>query len=147
MVSLRQIDASSYKYKTAIPTRFNDFDALGHANNAVYLTYFEMARSSYWREIIQWDWSEMGIIIATAEIQFLKPILLNDEIFAYVRTSHVGNTSFTLEYTLVKLNHQGEEEICTVGSTVCVSFDYTINRKAAIPDVYRSRMLEFEALV
>lgn len=146
MSSLRKTDTFRYKYKTAIPLRFNDFDALGHANNAVYLTYFELARSAYWKEVIQWNWSEMGIIIASAEIQFLKPIFLDDEIFAYVRTSRVGTTSFILEYALVTFK-DGKEEICTTGSTVCVSFDYTTNLKAPIPDDYRSKMLEFEALV
>ncbi|HEY1025372.1 MAG TPA: thioesterase family protein [Sphingobacteriaceae bacterium] len=146
MTSLKKTDAFRYKYKTSIPIRFNDFDALGHANNAVYLTYFEIARSAYWKEIIEWDWSETGVIIASAEIQFLKPIVLNDEIFAYVRTTHLGTTSFTLEYALVR-SVNGAEEICTTGSTVCVSFDYITNQKAPIPEGYRSRMLEFEALV
>ncbi|HEY0897945.1 MAG TPA: thioesterase family protein [Sphingobacteriaceae bacterium] len=135
-----------YKYRTPISTRFNDFDIFGHANNAVYLTYFEMARSAYWEEIIKWDWNAMGIIIAKAEITFLKPILLNDRIQAYVRTSKVGTTSFVLEYVLTKISGN-DEEICTTGSTVCVSFDYKKNEKAPIPAPQLSRMTEFEALV
>ncbi len=49
---------SNYKYKTPIPIRFSDMDAFGHVNNAIYLTYFEIARSNYWRDIIGWDWNE-----------------------------------------------------------------------------------------
>jgi len=135
-----------YNYRTVIHTRFNDFDVFGHANNAVYLTYFEMARSAYWDEIIKWDWDAMGIIIAKAEVLFLKPVLLNDRIQAYVRTSKVGTTSFELQYTLTK-GSGNNEEICTTGSTVCVSFDYKRNEKAPIPAAQLSRMMEFEALV
>ncbi len=137
---------TGYNFRTPVPTRFNDFDLFGHANNAVYLTYFEMARSAFWQEIIQWDWDAMGIILARAEIQYLKPILLNDPVHAYVRTSKVGTTSFVLDYTLTR--GPGEsEEICTTGSTVCVTYDYTKHQKAPIPPAQLSRMMEFDALV
>ena len=32
-----------YKFSTTIEVRFKDVDSLGHVNNAVYLTYFEIA--------------------------------------------------------------------------------------------------------
>ena len=31
--------------------RFADTDAMGHVNNAVYLTYCEMARIRYWTDV------------------------------------------------------------------------------------------------
>lgn len=137
---------SDFHYKTPISVRFADIDAFGHVNNAVYLTYFEIARSSYWNEVVHWNWDKMGIIIGRAEIDYLKPIALNEQVFAYVRTSRIGNSSFNLEYVLVKLKN-GVEEICTTGSTVCISFDYSLNTSAPIPDDHRIKMQEFEALV
>lgn len=134
-----------YHYKTAIPIRFADIDAFGHVNNAVYLTYFEIARSVYWKEIIKWDWEKMGIIIRRSEIEYLKPIRLDDEIYAYVRTSRIGNSSFDVEYILVKKTN-GQEEICTTGATSCVSYDYTLNKSAPIPAYQRDKMQDFEAL-
>ncbi|MBC7745311.1 MAG: thioesterase family protein, partial [Flavobacterium sp.] len=53
---------NSFNYKIPLHVRFADIDLFGHVNNAVYLTYFEIARSSYWSEVIQWNWNEMGII-------------------------------------------------------------------------------------
>ena len=138
-------DLSDFHYKTPIPVRFADIDAFGHVNNAVYLTYFEIARSSYWNEVIQWDWNKMGIIIGRAEIDYLKPVALNDRLFAYVRTSRIGKSSFDLEYALVKMKN-GEEEICTRGTTVCISFDYNLNLSVSIPKEHRIKMQEFEAL-
>jgi acyl-CoA thioester hydrolase len=135
-----------YNFKTQVHTRFADFDLFGHVNNAVYLTYFEMARSAFWNEIIRWDWEAMGIIIAQADIRFLKPIRLNDQVHAYVKTARVGTTSFVLEYILTK-GVGDDEEICTTGSTVCVTFDYDKNEKAPIPPAQLSRMIEFDALV
>jgi len=137
---------SEFNYKTPIIIRFADIDAFGHVNNAVYLTYFEIARSSYWTEVIRWDWDKMGIILGRAEINYLKPIGLNDVVFAYVRTSRIGKSSFDLDYVLVKAK-DGDEEICTTGRTVCVSFDYLLNKSAAIPEEHRLKMQEFEALI
>ncbi len=31
--------------------RFRDTDAMGHINNAVYVTYLEVARQAYWRQL------------------------------------------------------------------------------------------------
>ena len=138
-------ELTEFHYKTPIAVRFADIDAFGHVNNAVYLTYFEIARSSYWDEVVNWDWNKMGIIIGRAEIDYLKPIALNDRVFAYVRTSRIGKSSFDLDYALVKIKN-GIEELCTTGSTVCVTFDYQENSSAIIPEAHRIKMQEFEAL-
>ncbi|SKB42673.1 acyl-CoA thioesterase [Daejeonella lutea] len=134
-----------YNYKTSIPIRFADIDAFGHVNNATYLTYFEIARSIYWKEIIRWDWKQVGIIVRKSEIEYLKPITLHDEIYAYVRTSRIGNSSFDVEYILVK-KVNGKEEICTTGLTSCVTYDYNQSKTVAIPAYQRNKMKEFEAI-
>jgi acyl-CoA thioester hydrolase len=132
-----------YKYRTTIPIRFSDMDAYGHVNNAVYLTYFEIARSNYWKDIVKWDWNENGIILGRSEINYLKPILLNDEIACYVRTTRIGNSSFDVMYVLVKITEAGEE-ICTTGKTVCISYDYGANKSVPIPSAQRHRMIEYD---
>ena len=136
---------SEFNYKTGISVRFADIDAFGHVNNAVYLTYFEIARSKYWNEVVKWDWDSMGIIIGKAEINYLKPLNLNDQVLAYVKTSRIGKSSFDLKYVLVKLEN-GIEEICTTGLTVCVSYDYELNQPSPIPESHKVKMIEFEAI-
>jgi len=136
-------DFSSYNFKTRIRIRFSDIDAFGHVNNALYLTYFEIARTSYWKDVIKWDWNEAGIIIARAEVNFLAPIRMNDNVHAYVRTAKVGNKSFDLEYALVKNSGNGEI-LCTKGSTTCVAYDYSNQQTIPIPEIYRDKMQQFE---
>ena len=128
-----------FHYKIQIPLRFSDIDAFGHVNNATYLTYFEIARSAYWEEIIEWDWKLLGIIIRKSVVEYIKPIILSDQVFAYVRTSKIGNSSFELEYVLVKKLDE-MEEICTSGQTICVCFDYHSQKPAEIPKHQRYLM-------
>lgn len=135
----------SFKYKTEIETRFADFDMFGHVNNAVYFTYLEVARSKYWNVAIKWDWKKTGVVIAKASLDYVVPILIDDKISMYVRTSRIGNSSFDLEYLLVKHEH-GKEVVCSKGKTVCVAFDYDTKAAAPIPEHERARMISFEQL-
>jgi acyl-CoA thioester hydrolase len=134
---------SDYKYKTPISIRFSDIDAVGHVNNAIYLTYFEIARFNYWRDVINWDFSENGIIVGRSEINYLKPVMLHDQVACYVRVVRIGNSSFDVMHVLVKITSKGEE-ICTTGKTVCVSYDYTVNKSVKIPPAAREKMIEYD---
>jgi acyl-CoA thioester hydrolase len=136
---------NDFKYKTPIPIRFSDMDLFGHANNAIFLTYFEQARSNYWNEIIKWDWNAMGIILAKAEVEFIKPVILTDELFAYVKTSRIGNSSWDLDYLLVTQNND-EVIIKAKGKTIQVCFDYNKNQSAPIPEREKLAMINFEGL-
>jgi acyl-CoA thioester hydrolase len=134
---------TDYKFKTPISIRFSDIDAVGHVNNAIYLTYFEVARFNYWREIIGWNLQENGVIVGRSEVNYLKPITLDDEIFCYLRVSRIGNSSFDVMHLLVKTTPEGEE-ICTTGKTVCISYDYSVNKSVAIPQRERQKMIEYD---
>lgn len=135
----------SFKYKTTIETRFADFDMMGHVNNAVYFTYLEIARTKYWYHAIKWDWKKTGVVIAKASLEYIAPILIDDKVSIYVRTSRIGKSSFDLEYLIVKTIHN-KEIICSKGITVCVAFDYTDQASTNIPENERSKMLVFEQL-
>lgn len=135
----------SFKYKTVIETRFADFDMMGHVNNAVYFTYMEIARAKYWNHAIQWDWKKTGVVIAQASLDYILPVFIDDKLSIYVRTSRIGQSSFDLEYLLVKLVN-GEEQLCNKGKTTCVAFDYSNKRSFPIPPEERERMISFEQL-
>jgi acyl-CoA thioester hydrolase len=137
-------DISNYRYKTILPIRFSDIDAYGNVSNTIYLTYFEITRLNYWKEIVDWDFSNCGVILGRSEINYLKPINVNDQIACYLRTSRIGNSSFDVMYVLVKINADGQEEICTTGKSVCISYDYGKNRSVPIPQRERQRMIDFD---
>lgn len=140
-----EIKTDVFKYRTDLEMRFTDLDMMGHVNNAVYFTYMEIGRTKYWQQAINWDWKRTGVVIGKAENTYIKPLHLGDKISIYVRTSRIGNTSFDLEYVIVKIKN-GEETICSKGKTVCVVFDYETKSPVTIPDKERNKMIEFEQL-
>ena len=134
---------SDYKFNTPIAIRFSDIDAVGHVNNAIYLTYFEVGRFGYWKDVAQWNLKEHGVIVGRSEVNYLKPIMLDDKVACYVRVTRIGNSSFDVMHMLVRTTEHGEE-ICTTGKTVCISYDYTANKSVSIPKAMRQRMIDFD---
>jgi acyl-CoA thioester hydrolase len=134
---------TAFTYKTPIEIRFADMDMFGHANNAVYLTYFEQARSAYWKDIIAWDWKTTGIILVKSEVEYLKPILLEDKITACVKTTRVGNSSFDIAYLLYA--EEGDNFILkTIGKTTQVAIDYKTGKPVAIPQAEKAKMIAYD---
>lgn len=103
-----------------IQVRFTDLDVLGHVNNNIYLSYFEMARVHYFRELLgrDWDWKHFTVVLAKNEVEYIKPVLLTDDPLVYMTCDHIGNKSFTLSYEL-KVNGT----VFAKGRSVLVSYD------------------------
>ena len=134
-----------FKHKTPIEVRFADVDAFGHVNNAKYLTYFEQARVKYFNDIVDWtyDWSKEGIILAKADIDFIKPIHFRDEIIVFTRCSRLGNKSFDLQYRIISYK-DGEEFLMSDCTTVMVAFDYVHKKSIVIPEEWKQVLRKYE---
>lgn len=107
-----------------IQIRFSDCDMLGHVNNAVYVTYFENARVYYLRELLgkDWNWNQYSMLVKKNEVEYFRPLLLNEDAEIFIKTDYIGNKSFTVSYEL-KVN----EQVYTSGKTVLVCYDLKQN--------------------
>jgi len=122
-----------------IQVRFSDLDLMGHVNNSVYLSYFEMARVDYFAKILGlgWDWNSQGIILVRNEIDYLKPILLHDKPLVFISLEDIGNKSFTLSYKI-----KVKENLVTTGKSVMVAYDSVISKSVLIPKKMREALLK-----
>ena len=122
-----------------IQVRFADLDLMGHVNNSVYLSYFEMARVHFFAKILglNWDWNSQGIILVRNEIDYLKPIFLHDKPLVFVSLSEIGNKSFTLSYQ-IKVG----DNLVTTGKSVMVAYDSVISKSILIPKKMREALLK-----
>ena len=120
-----------------IQVRFSDLDVLGHVNNTIYLSYFEMARVHYFKELLGegWDWNKFGIVLAKNEIEYFKSVLLNHEPLITIYTEHIGSKSFTLGYELHVNN-----ELFAKGKSIQVCFDASIQQSILVPDQMRMQL-------
>ena len=113
-----------------IQVRFADLDVMGHVNNSVYLSYFEMTRVHYFKELVgtKWDWRKEGVLLVRNEIDYLKHILLNDEPEVYMSLEKIGEKSISLLYE-IKINH----EVYTKGRSVLVCFNSEEGKTIQVP--------------
>ncbi|GAA5336328.1 MULTISPECIES: acyl-CoA thioesterase [Thermus] len=83
-----------------VDVRFRDLDPLGHVNNAVFLSYMELARIRYFQNISP-DWLQEGhFVVARMEVDYLKPIFLEDEVLVGVRAVGMGRSSLRMEHLI-----------------------------------------------
>ena len=114
--------------------RYRDIDTLGHVNNAVYLSYFELGRIDFFKKFVgSFNEEKIDFVIAHASIDFKKPIKLDDSPLLETSLKKVGNSSFTFFHRIVSEKEQ--EEFCT-GETIAVTVDEN-GRKKAVPDQIR----------
>jgi acyl-CoA thioester hydrolase len=123
-----------------IEVRFRDCDPLGHANNAVYLTYLEQARLFYWRSL--WGFgseragSVPGVIMARAEIDYRRPAQCGQTLEVRISLAAIGNSSFTYDYEVV--DEAGR--VVAAARTVQVMYDYAAAKPVPIPAEIRTKM-------
>jgi acyl-CoA thioester hydrolase len=112
--------------------RFRDVDAMGHVNNAVFLTYLEEARIAF---LLPLGAEVTHMILARVEIDFRAPLRMGDEIEIGVRPSDLGTKSFELEYEV-----RAGDSVAAEAKTVIVSFDYESGRSIELPDSWREAL-------
>lgn len=135
-----------FNSRTKIQIRFGDTDALGHVNNAFYLSYVELARIEYFDKVMadtKIDWTQDGLILARAELDFRQMTFLTDEAYVYIRTSRIGNKSFDLEYAMVAVRG-GKEEVVLTAKTVMVGFNFSSNKTITILPEWIEAIEKFE---
>jgi acyl-CoA thioester hydrolase len=122
-----------------LEVRFRDCDAMGHVNNAVYLTYLEQARFAHWRSLWGFGTPQLppglpGVILAHVECDYKRPATYGDILEIRLTVAAIGRSSFRYEYEIV------DEEGRTVltAQTVQVMYDYAEAKAVAIPDEIRT---------
>jgi acyl-CoA thioester hydrolase len=117
-------------YRHRLSVRFRDCDAMGHVNHAVYFTYLEQCRLTFWRELTGQGAPNTRVIVARAECDYRAPAFFGDELEVRVWVGEIGRSSFGLEYEIV---HAGSSRLVATGKTVMVSYDYAAGKSMPLP--------------
>lgn len=76
--------------------RWSDQDALGHVNNARIVTLMEEARIRWTREDGKTGRFEFGTVVASIQVDYLRPLYYQPEMLIRMSISRIGNKSFTV---------------------------------------------------
>ena len=125
----------AFAYRRAIEVRFSDTDAMGHVNNATYLTYIEMARAGYFETVtdrplpLGAHGASEGMILAGVRVTFRSPAYYGETLTIEARVGRIGRSSFTQEYRITAPESRyGAARLVAVADAVQVMYDYAAER-------------------
>ena len=130
------------EFAVDLTVRFRDLDAMGHVNNAVFFTYFEEGRKSFFLAHRLESADHMfPFILAKIECEYLKPIQLTDQPRLYMGLETVGTKSFIIYYRLA--DRRDDSILYARGRSVLVTYDYAKATTIVIPEAYRSQLTRY----
>lgn len=121
--------AGDFGHRTSVEVRFADTDAMGHVNNAVYLTFVEAARVGWWMattgEALEREAGrDEGLILAEIEVAFRSPVFFGETVVIETRAERFGRTSLVLVHRLTASRPGGPVRLVATCRSVIVRYDY-----------------------
>jgi acyl-CoA thioester hydrolase len=135
---------AEFPIRITVPVAWGEMDAFGHVNNIIYFRYFESARIAYLDAIaFRGDAESGGIgpILASTQCRFRRPLAYPDTVHIGARTTDVASDRFTMQYRIMS---EAIGDLTAEGGGVIVAYDYSHNRKAALPEDVRARIRDVE---
>ena len=131
---------SRYRFTHETEVRFRDLDAIGHVNNAVFLTYLEGARLAWWLHTTRRrGLAALDMILARAEIDYRSPLEWGESVVIGVGCLSIGRSSFVLGSDM---HERASGRLVAECRKVLVSYDFAERRSRPIPDDVRALLLE-----
>ena len=138
-----------FRHELEIAVRFADTDAMGHVNNATYLTYCEGARLRYWTDVTGEPVTHRhvgaeSLILAEARITYRAPAFHGEVITVQTRATRIGRSSFTLEHRLAACVVGETPRLVAVSESILVRYDYAAGHPVALPPEHVAAIEAFE---
>ncbi len=123
--------------RVSISVRWRDMDAMGHVNNAKYVSYLEEAR-------VRWMLGVEGVslsdriapVVAATNINYRLPIVWPNDIVVELFVERLGNSSVTIGHRII--DQQDEGKLYSDGNVVVVWMDTQTGKSAPLPEAVRA---------
>lgn len=138
---------TDFKHRHRMRVRYAEGDAQGVVFNARYLDYGDVAITEYWRAVgFRFTGSDvLEFHVARAEVDFKRPIYVDEMIDLWSRIDRIGNTSMTVLVEIHGARDDGEPDLRAAIRGVHVHVDLDGHRPTPIPDDARARFEAFDA--
>lgn len=132
----------TFKSKIPIQIRMTDIDPLGHVNNGVFFSYYDVGRLHYLSQIkddVHWETIEK--VIVRLECDFMESIIYTDDISVETKVIEIGNKSLKMMQRIVDNNTGKIKSTCL---SILSGYDKQNNISKAISDEFREKVAAFE---
>jgi acyl-CoA thioester hydrolase len=123
-------------FEHTVNVRWRDTDALGHVNNAVYLTYLEEARDAFYLRML----GDPVYVVVRIEIDFKAEVRHADRtVRVEMAVERLGMSSLTTRETL----RTADGEAAADARVTTVRWDQEVRAAVPFSDEQRARLAEF----
>ncbi|GAB4273856.1 MAG: thioesterase family protein [Deferrisomatales bacterium] len=121
-----------------IDVRWRDVDALGHVNNAVWFTYFEIARTRYYEQVLgARGIDDIDFLVASIRCDFRSPVVYGEAVEVGISIPWVGRTSYGFAY---EARVAGDGRLAAQAESVQVLFDHARGVKLPVSPEWKERV-------
>jgi acyl-CoA thioester hydrolase len=120
-------------FEHQVSVRWRDTDALGHVNNAVYLTYLEEARDAFYLRAL----GDPIYVVVRLEIDFRAEVRHADRtVRVEIAVERLGTTSLTTREIL----RTASGEVAAEARVITVRWDQDVRAAVPFSDEQRARL-------
>jgi acyl-CoA thioester hydrolase len=131
---------SRFRFVRTIDVRFRDLDAIGHVNNATFLTYLEDVRIAWWLHTTRREGlKDLDMILARAEVDYRSALEMGESVEVGVGCTSLGRSSFVLECDITE---RRSRRLVAEARKVMVYYDYAAGSSRPLPPEIRALILE-----
>lgn len=135
-------DDMKFRHTLPVQIRFNDVDQYGHMNNSSYFSLYDLAKTSYMRDVFgNKDWHHMDIVVANINADFLAPVFFSDDLIIETTVIHLGHKSFTL---LQRAINKASGVLKCQCRTVMVGYDVATKEPVELPADFKQAVCDYE---
>lgn len=135
-------DDMKFRHTLPVQIRFNDVDQYGHMNNSSYFSLYDLAKTSYMRDVFgNKDWHHMGIVVANINADFLAPVFFSDDLIIETTVIHLGHKSFTLLQRAINKASGVLKCQCRTGM---VGYDVATKEPVELPADFKQAVCDYE---
>ena len=140
---MEQTATPLFHHTLPLQIRFNDVDLLGHVNNSVYFSFYDLGKSRYFEAVKAQniDWKKADVVIANVNADFVSPVYPGEPVAVQTCTTEIGNRSFKLLQQIINSETGQVKGVCR---TVMVGFDIKTGGAAAVSDEWKEAICRFE---
>ena len=120
-------------FSCPIQIRMSDLDPFDHVNNGAQCNLFDYGRTQYFEHLFNHhiDWMKFSYVLVHVELDFKKPVKIQDQIVCETEAYEVGHSSFKMRQYL---KNAVTNDTLTVCHSVIVCIDRAKNVPMNIPE-------------
>lgn len=139
------MDIPNIKFKHSIPLqiRFNDIDALGHINNNIFFSFFDLGKTTYFENIKaqHFTWFDGAIVLARIETDFYSPVYYKEAIAVDTKIAKLGNKSGTF---IQQIRNVVTGEVKCRAKSIFVAYNPDLQTSMPIPRIWKDAIEHYE---